>query len=89
MNFNPPTCKGWDTIGYGQTGRYYDFNPPTRKGWDTIALTSPCAYTHFNPPTRKGWDVSYCNKFPICIAFQSTHPQGVGLLTYFAYPSGR
>ncbi len=88
MNFNPPTCKGWDTIGYGQTGRYYDFNPPTRKGWDQSDPFGIFLQPHFNPPTRKGWDCiswqSIC-----CVKFQSTHPQGVGLLTYFAYPSGR
>ena len=85
-HFNPPTRKGWDRDGVeSNIINSADFNPPTRKGWDWSggSVAAEDGQISIHPPARGGtflFDIF----IPLRLAFQSTHPQGVGLFVYFA-----
>ena len=78
--FNPPTRKGWDPFHFAKIyAKIISIHPPARGG---TAGSSPASgqQTYFNPPTRKGWDGGNAGHRYRQFQFQSTHPQGVGLL---------
>ena len=74
ISIHPPARGGTRHICAQGVG-IRNFNPPTRKGWDSVCKRrTGVKQISIHPPARGGTEVSGH------VRFQSTHPQGVGLL---------